>query len=157
MPSRSAADGWSFLRVGRRSTTRSFARFAMRASASIPELLVDTSVAVALTVADHEYHEPTFETLGRRRLGLAGHAAFETYSVLTRLPPPARRTSGAAARLLSANFAGTRFLGADESEALLASLADNRVTGGQVYDALVGAAAKHHGIVLTTRDRRAAD
>jgi hypothetical protein len=34
-----------------------------------PDLLVDTSDAV-----------------GRRRLGLAGHATFETFSVLTRLP-----------------------------------------------------------------------
>ena len=107
-----------------------------------PDRLVDTSVA---------------EAVGGLRLGLAGHAAFETYSVLTRLPPPARRTGGAAARLLSANFAGTRFLGADESEALLTSLADHGITGGQVYDALVGAAAKHHGIMLTTRHRRAAD
>lgn len=39
----------------------------------------------------------------------------------------------------------------------MARLADNGITGGQVYDALVGAAAKHHGIALTTRDRRAAD
>lgn len=122
-----------------------------------PDRLVDTSVAVALLVPDHDHHKATFEAVGGLRLGLAGHAAFETYSVLTRLPPPARRTGGAAARLLSANFAGTRFLGADESEALLASLAHNGITGGQAYDALVGAAAKHHGIALTTRDRRAAD
>lgn len=46
-------------------------------------LLVDTSIAVALTVADHAHHEATFRALGSRRLGLAGHAAFETLSVLT--------------------------------------------------------------------------
>jgi hypothetical protein len=53
-------------------------------------LLVDTSAAVALTVADHEHHEDTFAQLGGRRLGLAGHAAFagrgsralETYRAL---------------------------------------------------------------------------
>ena len=67
--------------------TTSFGRFAMPASGSGPDLLVDTSVAVALTVADHEHHVATFEALGDRRLGLAGHAAFETFSVLTRLPP----------------------------------------------------------------------
>ncbi len=66
----------------------------MPASANGPELLVDTSIAVALTVADHEHHETTLRALGTRRLGLAGHAAFETFSVLTRLPPPARRTRG---------------------------------------------------------------
>jgi predicted nucleic acid-binding protein len=122
-----------------------------------PDRLVDTSVAVALLVPDHDHHKPTFEAVGALQLGLAGHAAFETYSVLTRLPPPARRTGGAAARLLSANFPSSRFLGAGESGELLAGLADKGITGGQVYDALVGAAAKHHGIVLATRDRRAAD
>jgi predicted nucleic acid-binding protein len=40
---------------------------------------------------------------------------------------------------------------------LLVTLADSGIAGGQVYDALVGAAAKHHGIVLATRDRRAVD
>ena len=131
----------------------------MRTSADdrSPDRLVDTSVAVALLVSDHDHHKATFEAVGDLRLGLAGHAAFETYSVLTRLPPPARRTAAAATRLLSANFPGTRFLGADESQALLASLADIGIAGGQVYDALVAATAKHHGIMLTTRDRRAAD
>lgn len=127
------------------------------AEAGPPDRLVDTSVAVALLVPDHDHHEATFEAVGALHLGLAGHAAFETYSVLTRLPPPARRTGAAAGRLLAANFPGSRFLGAAESQALLASLADRGVAGGQVYDALVGAAAKHHGLVLATRDRRAAD
>jgi len=36
--------------------------------------------------ADHEHHETTFEALAHRRLGLSGHAAFETFSVVTRLP-----------------------------------------------------------------------
>lgn len=112
---------------------------------------------MALLVPDHDHHKATFEAVGDLRLGLAGHAAFETYSVLTRLPPPARRTAAAAARLLSANFPATRFLGADESQALLASLADIGIAGGKVYDALVAATAKQHGIMLTTRDRRAAD
>ena len=57
------------------------------------ELLVDTSVAVALAVADHEQHDETAQAVGRLTLGLAGHAAFETFSELTRLPPPARLSS----------------------------------------------------------------
>lgn len=122
-----------------------------------PDRLVDTSVAVALLVPDHEHHEATFDAVGGLRLGLAGHAAFETYSVLTRLPPPARRTGAIAARLITSNFPSSRFLEAKDAEALLATLPDSGITGGQVYDALVGAAAKHHGVVLVTRDRRAAD
>jgi predicted nucleic acid-binding protein len=113
-----------------------------------PDRLVDTSVAVALLVPDHDHHKATFEAVGGLRLGLAGHAAFETYSVLN----PIASSSPAYQRRCSPVAVGAR-----ESRALMASLAQNGITGGQVYDALVGATAKHHGIVLTTRDRRAAD
>lgn len=122
-----------------------------------PDLLVDTSVAVALTVADHEHHEATFEALGERRIGLAGHAAFETFSVLTRLPPPARRTSATVARLLHATFPHTRFLSAQATASLLGRLASGDIAGGAIYDALVGAAAAEHRVTLATRDRRAMD
>lgn len=120
-----------------------------------PDLLVDTSVAVALTVGDHEQHDATFAAVADRRLGLAGHAAFETFSVLTRLPGPARRTPRTVARLLAASFPHTRFLGGDEAAALLARLAASGIAGGSVYDALVGATAEEHGLPLVTRDRRA--
>lgn len=129
----------------------------MPASASGPDLLVDTSIAVALVVADHEHHETTFRALGSRRLGLAGHAAFETFSVLTRLPPPARRTPTTVARLLAADFPHSRFLSADAATALFAELHTAGIAGGAVYDALVGAAAREHGMALATRDRRALD
>jgi predicted nucleic acid-binding protein len=129
----------------------------MPASARGPDLLVDTSIAVALVVADHEHHETTFQALGSRRLGLAGHAAFETFSVLTRLPPPARRTPTTVARLLAADFPHNRFLSADAATALLAELHTVGIAGGAVYDALVGAAAREHGMALATRDRRAID
>lgn len=119
------------------------------------DLLVDTSVAIALLVADHEHHTATFAALAERRLGLAGHAAFETFSVLTRLPPPARRTPGAAGRLITANFPGTKFLTPDSARALLTDLATKGIAGGSVYDALVGATAAEHHLTLATRDRRA--
>jgi predicted nucleic acid-binding protein len=127
----------------------------MPGKGSAADLLVDTSVAVALTVADHEHHELTFRTLGDRRLGLAGHAAFETFSVLTRLPPPARRSPAAVARLLAASFPYSRFLGARAAASLLAELDTTGIAGGAVYDALVAAAANEHGLRLATRDRRA--
>ena len=112
---------------------------------------------MALTVEDHEHHESTFDAIGRRRLGLAGHAAFETFSVHTRLPPPARRTPATVARLLAASFPYSRFLGMEAEAALLAQLHALGIAGGAVYDALVGASAKEHGIVLATRDERALD
>ncbi|MDQ3028666.1 MAG: type II toxin-antitoxin system VapC family toxin [Actinomycetota bacterium] len=128
----------------------------MPASAE-PELLVDTSVAVALVVSDHEQHEAIGEALAHRRLGLAGHAAFETFSVLTRLPPPLRRTPWAVGRLLASNFSDSRFLDADAAGKLLTRLPTLGIAGGAVYDALVGAAALQHQLRLATRDRRAMD
>jgi predicted nucleic acid-binding protein len=127
----------------------------MPAGGRAPALLVDTSVAVALTVADHEHHDRTFAALGDRRLGLAGHAAFETFSVLTRLPTPARRAPATVARLLAGTFPHPRFLGAEAAASLLAELATSGIGGGAVYDALVGACATEHGLVLATRDQRA--
>jgi predicted nucleic acid-binding protein len=121
------------------------------------DLLVDTSVAVALVVADHEHHAATTRAVGRYRLGLAGHAAFETYSVLTRLPAPARRSPEVVARVLDASFPATRFLGARDTETLLGHLAGLGIAGGAVYDALVGAVAVAHGLPLATRDQRTAD
>jgi predicted nucleic acid-binding protein len=119
-----------------------------------PDLL-DTSAAIALLVQDHADHDSTFAALANRQLGLAGHAAFETFSVLTRLPSTARLVPAAAYRLLSANFPHTRFLGPERCTALLAELADRRIAGGSVYDALVGATAVEHGLTLVSRDHRA--
>lgn len=120
-----------------------------------PELLVDTSVAVPLLVTDHQHHAEVFNSLADQRLGMSGHAAFETYSVLTRLPVPARRTPSAVGRLLASNFPHTRFLSAGRSASLLVALAAEGLAGGSVFDALVGAAAAEHDLPLATRDRRA--
>jgi predicted nucleic acid-binding protein len=119
------------------------------------DVLADTSVAVAIVVEDHEHHAATLRAVGRRGVGLAGHAAFETFSVLTRLPPPARRSPDAVVQLMRANFPRNRYLAASAAEALLPRLASLGIAGGSVYDALVGAAAAESGLVLLTRDRRA--
>lgn len=124
-------------------------------SADATDLLVDTSVAVALSVADHEGRAACRAAVEGSRIGLSGHAAFETFSVLTRLPAPARRTPTAAARLLAANFPYTRHLGATAAAALAERLAPAGIAGGAVYDALVAAVAAEHGVPLVTRDRRA--
>jgi predicted nucleic acid-binding protein len=129
----------------------------MPASAKAAAVLVDTSVAVALVVADHDHHEDTFQALRGRTLGLAGYAAFETFSVLTRLPPPARRTPATVAQLLTNTFPETRFLGSRTASSLVATLGAAGIAGGSVYDALVGATAKEHRLTLVTRDRRAVE
>ena len=124
-------------------------------SRSQPVLLLDTSAAVALVIEDHENHRRTAQAVAGRNLGLAGHAAFETFSVLTRLPPPARLAPQSVQRMLERSFPQSRFLGKEAAAALLTSLAGHGIAGGSVYDALVGATALEHGCTLVTRDRRA--
>jgi predicted nucleic acid-binding protein len=118
-------------------------------------LLLDTSSAIALVVEDHEAHAATLDGLRGRRLGLAGHAWFETYSVLTRLPGGLRRSPADVARLLARDFPASVFLAEEASVGLGAELARLGITGGAVYDALVGAAARQHHLPLVSGDARA--
>lgn len=120
-----------------------------------PELLVDTSVAVALCSLDHVGRPAGLAAVAGRRIGLAGHAAFETFSVLTRLPGAARRSPAAVGRMLAANFPYTRHLSAPAADQLIATLAAEGMGGGSVYDALVAAAALEQRVPLVTRDSRA--
>lgn len=108
-----------------------------------------------LLAQDHEHREKVLAAIRGRRIGLAGHAAFETFSVLTRLPPRLRRTPATAARTIDISFPETRFPSGDSTRALLSTLGSRGVAGGAVYDALVAAAAAEHGTVLLTRDARA--
>ncbi|HEU4866940.1 MAG TPA: PIN domain-containing protein, partial [Actinomycetota bacterium] len=118
-------------------------------------VLVDTSISVALAGVSHEVHDQVAKSLAGLTLGLSGHAAFETFSVLTRLPPPLRRPPTAVARLIAANFPESRFIGPEATRRLLEQLAELGIAGGSVYDALVGAAAAEHNLPLVTRDQRA--
>ena len=125
-------------------------------SASEPAAaLVDTSVAVAIVLADHEAHRETVQEVRDLALGLAGHAWFETYSVLTRLPSGSRRSPASVRAMLEVDFPLTRFLEAGAADALRRELGDRGIAGGAVYDALVGGTARAHGMPLISRDRRA--
>ena len=118
-------------------------------------VLVDTSVAVAAMLADHEAHPTTIAELMKVRAGLAGHAWFESYSVLTRLPPPQRRAAADVSEALRRSFPETCWLPEDAMRQLAARIAELGIAGGAVYDALVGATALAHSMPLLTRDRRA--
>lgn len=129
----------------------------MPTRSSTSSCLVDTSAAVAMLVVDHPHHETAFAALEGRRLGLAGHAVFETMSVLTRLPPPLRLAPADVLELLDENFPENRFISPAGAGLLMQNLGRLGIGGGQVYDALVGATAAEHGLTLVTRDRRALD
>ncbi len=118
--------------------------------------LLDTSAAIAFVQPSHVAHAATYAALVGRAKGLAGHAAFETYSLLTRLAPPDRLTPEAARRLIEVNFPHSRFLSSKGSAAVIAQLSARGIAGGAVYDALVAAVAAQHGLRLVSRDARAA-
>lgn len=115
----------------------------------------DTSVAVAALDAAHAAHASCMAVARERRPALAGHAAFETFSVLTRMPGPLSVDAPTAAEALRLAFPTVVWLTREAAEGLLHRLGPIGITGGAVYDALVGEAARANGHRLLTRDHRA--
>jgi predicted nucleic acid-binding protein len=118
-------------------------------------LAVDTSVAIPLLVQTHDAHGAVVRWWNRRDLVLSGHAAAETYAVLTRLPADLRLAPADAARLLRARFGTPLQPRRRTFERLADVLAQYEIAGGAVYDALVALAARDHDATLATRDLRA--
>ena len=118
-------------------------------------ILLDTSVSVALCSADHVAHHQVIAAIGDRAVGLAGHAWFETFSVLTRLPAPQRRPASDVLDLLKHNFPSSVFVDAADQIRFTEELRDLPISGGAIYDGLVGLAARSSGRPLLSRDRRA--
>lgn len=119
------------------------------------DILVDTSVAVPLVLTSHDAHDSVNSSIGSRSTALAGHAAAETYAVLTRLPGDARLAPPDAIRLLTGRFEPTALLDARSARRSLALLADLGIVGGATYDGLIALAAKKAELPLVSRDRRA--
>ena len=115
----------------------------------------DTSLVVAAFASWHENHEAARRALDSG-LRLIEHCALETYSVLTRLPPP-HRTAGAVVRDFLAVRFSEPFLRLDTRayKRFVVGLTDHGVTGGAAYDALVAATAAGCDAELVTCDRRA--
>lgn len=116
---------------------------------------VDTSFAVAYLDAGHSAHRLCTAFLADKSAVLAGHAAYESFAVLTRLPGSAAVSPDDAAAALRGAFGDPCWLGERAQADLFNRLATSGLQGGAVYDALVGEAARLHGRVLLTRDRRA--
>jgi predicted nucleic acid-binding protein len=116
----------------------------------------DTSVVVAAFASWHEKHEPARKALDEG-LRLIEHCALETYSVLTRLPPPHRAPGEVVRDFVAARFDGEFLrLSPRAYRDFLLGLPGRDITGGAAYDALVAAVAAAHSATLVTCDRRAA-
>lgn len=119
------------------------------------DLLLDASAAVALVLPAHAAHAAISARVGRARLGLAGHAAIETYAMLTRLPAQHRLSAEEAARVIAVGFSSSHPLAPEIAASALDRFADAGITGGAVIDGLVALAAIDAGVPLVTCDRRA--
>ena len=117
--------------------------------------VTDTSVALAAIMEDHVAHEACVNSVRTHRAAIAGHALFETFSVLTRLPGRSRLTAATARRILDHNFPVRVWLDSAQCERTFDDMMSAGVAGGAVYDALVAASAQITGLPLLTRDERA--
>ena len=117
---------------------------------------VDTSVVVAAFASWHEHHDRA-RTVLDQGARLVEHCAVETYSVLTRLPPPHRCAPGVARDFIRSRFREPYLrLDAAAHREFVLSLPEHDIAGGASYDALVAATASLHDAQLVTFDRRAA-
>ena len=115
----------------------------------------DTSLVVAAFASWHENRDAARRALDDG-LRLIEHCALETYSVLTRLPPPHRSSGDVVRDFLAARFPHPLLrLSAPAHKRFILGLADHGVTGGAAYDALVAATAAGCGADLVSCDRRA--
>ena len=116
----------------------------------------DSSVVIAAFASWNEHHEAALQALGDVR-DLVAHVELETYSSLTRMPEPFRAEPSLVAQYLREDFPGRRMmLPESEHRTLIERLADLSISGGAVYDAIIGTTAAHHGLALLSCDRRAA-
>ena len=136
-------DGWPSLeaRPGQ-VTTDADIRRARDAVNAKDGWAADTSFALAALDEAHEAHAICRKVVRARRPALAGHASFETFSVLTRLPGVSAVEPVTAGVLLDRAFPERSWLTAKQHDALLRRLPQLGVAGGMVYDALVGESAR---------------
>lgn len=118
-------------------------------------IALDTSVVVAAFASWHEAHDQAAALLAREPR-LPAHVVVETYSVLTRLPPPHRAAAEIVERFLVESFPHPALALSPREQSDLVPLAARRgLTGGAIYDLLVARTVQEAGARLLTRDRRA--
>lgn len=117
---------------------------------------VDSSVVIAAFASWHEHHAIARKAMAARPR-LIAHAAVESYSVLTRLPPPHRASPAIVHAFITGRFTEP-FLILSETgyQELLATVAAGQILGGPAYDALIAFTAAEHNATLMSLDQRAA-
>ena len=116
---------------------------------------VDSSVVIADFATWHEHHSIARRAMASRPR-LIAQAAIESYSVLTRLPPPHRAQPSIVHAFITERFTEP-FLTLSEPgyQELLATITAGQILGGPAYDALIAFTAVEHQATLLSLDRRA--
>jgi predicted nucleic acid-binding protein len=116
----------------------------------------DSSVLIPALASFHTAHEPSLAALSLEKPRLIAHVAFETVSVLTRMPDGQRVDSATAMAALERTFPEPWLaLDATRQRSCLKRACAAGIRGGALYDALIAATALRHGVTLISADRRA--
>jgi predicted nucleic acid-binding protein len=115
----------------------------------------DSSVLIAALVSNHTAHQRSIDAVGDAPR-LMVHVAFETCSVLSRMPEAQRMPASVVLEALEREFPGPWLaLDPDAQRFCLRRAVDAGLRGGALYDALIAATAREHGATLLSADRRA--
>lgn len=116
----------------------------------------DTSIVLPALLADHDAHHAAADALSTCTATIA-HVLLESYSVLTRLPPPRRAEAVTAAAVLKARLPkAVLSLDAGGYASAPGKMAAAGVSGGAAYDGLIALTALQQDVELVSRDSRAA-
>ncbi len=102
----------------------------------------DTSVLIAAFVGDHPHHDPSakvFAKTDKKHSFCAAHSLAELYSSLTSMPLKPMISPDQAVLFVqeARNHLGVITLDETEYYAVVEQLAERRITGGRIYDALL--------------------
>lgn len=118
-------------------------------------IVPDSSVLIAALASHHVAHERAVDAVGDAP-GLITHVAFETCSVLSRMPEGQRMEATVVVDALEREFPDPWLgLDRDAQRSCLRSAVDAGLRGGALYDALIAATAREHRATLLSADRRA--
>ena len=115
---------------------------------------VDSNYLICLLQSTNTHHQATVDDYQRRMEGgevlyLIPHTLLESFSVITRLPAPYRKSATEAHTLLRTNFGQfplTEQPGSQEAWNLLAHLAATGIGGGRTYDSWIALTAHKAGM-----------
>ncbi len=118
-------------------------------------IVPDSSVLIAALASYHSAHEQAVDAVGDAP-GLIVHVAFETCSVLSRMPEGQRMEAKVVLDAIERGFPEPWLVLDQEAQrSCLRRAVDAGLRGGALYDALIAATAHEHGATLLSTDLRA--